>query len=80
MIGWKEMQEFYDEIQLEEEKLKKENGNKAVLGKKRTAFILDISVDTLDRLREESKICSRTIRGQVKFRLAEIARFIVEDN
>lgn len=80
MIGGKEMQEFYDEIQVEEEKLKKENGNKAVLGKQRTAFILDIGVDTLDRLRKENKICSKIIRGQVKFRLAEIARFLVEDN
>lgn len=52
---------------------------KLLISKQRTAFLLDISLMTLDRLRKEGVINSIMVRGQVKIKVMELARYIVEN-
>lgn len=71
------MSNYNKEIEEETEAVMAKFG-KSIVNKKDTAFYLDISPGTLDRMRLEGEICSIMVRGQVKFRAKEIARVIVE--
>ena len=61
------------------EKVLQNKYNTMLLGKKETAReIGKVSTATLDRLRKNGEIASKKILGQVKFSVAEVARFIVD--
>ncbi|GIT99712.1 hypothetical protein TSL6_02190 [Sulfurovum sp. TSL6] len=71
------MSNYENEIE-EEIKVMLAKFGKSILNKKDTAFYLDISTMTLDRMRLAGDIRSIRVGGQVKFRAKEIARLIVE--
>ena len=51
----------------------------SLLTKKQTAKELGgISTTTLDRMRKEGLIVSKKVRGSVRFRIDEVARFLVQ--
>ena len=52
---------------------------KILITKSETAFELSISEDTLDALRKDGVLKSKTVRGQVRFKIYEVARYIVDD-
>lgn len=70
------MSNYENEIE-EEVKVLLAMFGKSILNKKDTAFYLDISTMTLDRMRRKGEIKSKRIGGQVKFRVKEIARCVV---
>lgn len=68
---------------MEEEKMLikifRERYKKMLLTKSEAASELSISEDTLDELRKDGVLKSKTVRGQIRFKIYEIARYIVDD-
>jgi len=68
-----------EKVEYQAELLTIQHGGKLLLSRKRTAFLLDVSPMTIDRLREDGAIVSTMVRGQVKFKVMEISRYMVEN-
>ncbi len=56
----------------------RQNHDKMLLSKKTTAHELSISEATLDRLRQNGKITSKKVLGQIMFSIDEVARFLAD--
>ncbi len=56
----------------------RQNHDKMLLSKKATAHELSISEATLDRLRQNGKITSKKVLGQIMFSIDEIGRFLAD--
>jgi hypothetical protein len=56
----------------------RENYKKMLLTKKQTANELSVSEATIDRLRQNGKINSKKVLGQIMFSIDEVARFLYE--
>ena len=64
--------------QLDFQTMLRENYKKMLLTKKETANELNVSEATIDRLRQNGKLNSKKVLGQIMFSIDEIARFIYE--
>ena len=56
----------------------RENYKKMLLTKKQTANELSVSEATIDRLRQNGKLNSKKVLGQIMFSIDEVARFLYE--
>lgn len=56
----------------------RQNHDKMLLTKKETSKELSISEATLDRLRQNGKITSKKVLGQIMFSIDEVARFLAD--
>jgi len=64
--------------QLDFQSMLRENYQKMLLTKKETANELNVSEATIDRLRQNGKINSKKVLGQIMFSIDEVARFLNE--
>ncbi|MFK5936819.1 MAG: helix-turn-helix domain-containing protein [Sulfurimonas sp.] len=64
--------------QLDFQTMLRENYKKMLLTKKETANELNVSEATIDRLRQNGKLNSKKVLGQIMFSIDEIARFLHE--
>lgn len=64
--------------QLDFQSILRENYQKMLLTKKETAKELNVSEATIDRLRQNGKINSKKVLGQIMFSIDEVARFLHE--
>jgi len=64
--------------QLDFQTMLRENYKKMLLTKKETANELNVSEATIDRLRQNGKLNSKKVLGQIMFSIDEVARFLHE--
>jgi len=64
--------------QLDFQTMLRENYKKMLLTKKEIANELNVSEATIDRLRQNGKLNSKKVLGQIMFSIDEVARFLHE--